>query len=148
MCHREFFLRMWCPYIFRLVALASHIWSLHLWEASHVYISMHCHCVYYTNNQPMETIFCDPINLTSPKLRCMLLKLRTYSLKVKYVGANRILMADTLSRLLIPITDPAIPNLDITISQGHDSSSSHTSWGTPSGSKSSSHIVPALRLSC
>ena len=40
-----------------------------------------------------------------------------YSLHVKYVGAKSVLVADTLSRLVKPGTDPAVPDLNITVSQ-------------------------------
>ena len=46
----------------------------------------------------------------------MLFKLRTYS-QVKYVGAHSVYLAQTLSRFLIPVTDPVILNLDIAIAQ-------------------------------
>ena len=40
-----------------------------------------------------------------------------YSLQVKYVGAKSVLVADTLPRLVKPGTDPAVPDLNITVSQ-------------------------------
>ena len=65
----------------------------------------------------METICRKPISLAPARLQRMLLRLRMYSLHVKYVGAKSILVADTLSRLVKPGTDPAVPDLNITVSQ-------------------------------
>ena len=36
---------------------------------------------------------------------------------MKYVGANKVLLADTLSRLVKPGQDETIPNLDVAIAQ-------------------------------
>ena len=89
---------------------------LYACEKLHIYIYGQTVTI-HTDHQPLETIFRKPISLASPRLQRMLLRLRIYDLQVKYVGANRVLVADTLSRLLTPETDPAIKNLDITIAQ-------------------------------
>ena len=47
----------------------------------------------------------------------MLIRLRTYNLNVKYVGAKSVLLADALSRLVMPGKDKEIQGLDITIAQ-------------------------------
>ena len=45
----------------------------------------------------------------------MLLWLRRYDVKVKYVGSKSVLLADTLSRLIVPGTDKNIPGLNVQI---------------------------------
>ena len=47
----------------------------------------------------------------------MLIRLSIYDLEVKYVGAKCVLLADTLSRLVAPGKDKAIPGLNIKIAQ-------------------------------
>ena len=71
----------------------------------------------HTDHQPLEIICQKPISLAPARLQRMLLRLRTYTLQVKYVGAKSMLIADTLSRLVKPGTNPAVPDLNITISQ-------------------------------
>ena len=70
-----------------------------------------------TDHKPLESIFAKPISLAPPRLQRMLLRLRMYDLNVKYVGANNVLLADTLSRLVRPGTSQTIPDLDIHIAQ-------------------------------
>ena len=85
-------------------------------EKLHVYVFGRTITI-HTDHQPLESIFRKPISLAPARLQRMLLRMRMYSLQVKYVGAKSVLVADTLSRLIKPGTDPAIPNLDINISQ-------------------------------
>ena len=47
----------------------------------------------------------------------MLLRVSQYNLTVKYVGANKVLVADTLSRLIDTKQPKEIPGLDVTIAQ-------------------------------
>ena len=47
----------------------------------------------------------------------MLLQLRRYDVKVKYVGSKSVLLADTLSRLILPGTDKNVPGLNVQIAQ-------------------------------
>ncbi len=89
---------------------------LHTCEKLHTYTFGRTVTV-HTDHQPLETIFKKPISLTSPRLQRMLLRLTTYNLEVKYVSAKNVLMADTLSRLIVPGKDKAVPGLDITIAQ-------------------------------
>jgi transposase InsO family protein len=71
----------------------------------------------HTDHKPLESIFLKPISLAPPRLQRMLLRLRMYTLKVTYVGAKSVLLADTLSRMVRPGRDVAIPNLDVSIAQ-------------------------------
>ena len=73
--------------------------------------------VIHTDHKPLESIFAKPISLAPARLQRMLLRLRIYDLDVKYVGANKVLIADTLSRLVVPNKDKAVPDLDVTIAQ-------------------------------
>ena len=70
-----------------------------------------------SDHKPLESIFAKPISLASPRLQRMLLRLRMYDLNVKYVGAKQVLLADTLSRLVRPGSNKAIPDLDVHITQ-------------------------------
>lgn len=70
-----------------------------------------------TDHKPLESIFLKPISLAPARLQRMLLRLRMYDLYLKYVGAKSVLLADTLSRLVKPESDAAVPNLDVTIAQ-------------------------------
>jgi len=70
-----------------------------------------------TDHKPLESIFQKPISLAPPRLQRMLLRLRMYNLEVKYVGASSVLLADTLSRLVKPGSDPSVPDLDVSITQ-------------------------------
>ena len=47
----------------------------------------------------------------------MLLRLRRYDVKVKYVGSKSVLLSDTLSHLIVPGTDKNIPELNFQIAQ-------------------------------
>jgi len=71
-----------------------------------------------TDHQPLESVFKKPVSLTSPRLQRMLIRLAKYDLEVKYVGANRVLVADTLSRL-INQSNPGKPvkGLDVSVAQ-------------------------------
>ena len=71
----------------------------------------------HTDHKPLESIFLKPISLAPARLQRMLLRLRTYNLDVKYVGAKSVLLADTLSRLIKPDSHPPIPDLDVNIAQ-------------------------------
>jgi transposase InsO family protein len=71
----------------------------------------------HTDHKPLESIFQKPISLAPPRLQRMLIRLRMYDLHVKYVGAKSVMLADTLSRLVKPGSDKAIPDLDVTIAQ-------------------------------
>ena len=71
----------------------------------------------HTDHKPLEAIFLKPISLAPARLQRMLIRLRMYTLNVKYVGAKSVLVADTLSRLVIPGKDKEIQGLDITIAQ-------------------------------
>lgn len=70
-----------------------------------------------TDHKPLEAIFKKAISLASARLQRMLLRLAKYNLKVRYVGAKSVLVADTLSRLILPGKDKAVPGLDVTIAQ-------------------------------
>ena len=70
----------------------------------------------------------------------MLLRLRLYNPEVKYVGAKSVLMADTLSRLIKPGTDPAIPDLDVGIAEALEDQA-YNLGVTPGGNQSSSSAV-------
>ena len=70
-----------------------------------------------TDHKSVESICQKQISLAPLRLQQMLLRLRLYNPKVKYVGAKSVLMADTLSRLIKQGTDPAIPNLDVGIAE-------------------------------
>ena len=69
----------------------------------------------HTDHKPLENIFLKPISLAPARLQRMLLRMSMYSVKVVYVGAKRVLISDTLSRLIRPGKDPAIEGLDVTI---------------------------------
>ena len=71
----------------------------------------------HTDHKPLEAIFRKPISQAPARLQRMLLRLRSYDLVVKYVGANSVLIADTLSRLVRDGSSPPIPRLDISIAQ-------------------------------
>lgn len=71
----------------------------------------------HTDHKPLESIFRKPISLAPPRLQRMLLRLRTYDVHVEYVGAKHVPLADTLSRLVKPGSDPTIPGLDVSIAQ-------------------------------
>ena len=71
----------------------------------------------HTDHKPLESICQELISLAPPWLQRMLLRLRLYNPEVKYVGAKIVLMADTLSRLIKPGNDPAIPDLDVGIAE-------------------------------
>ncbi|XP_063586309.1 uncharacterized protein LOC134763680 [Penaeus indicus] len=53
----------------------------------------------HTDHKPLESIFQKPISLAPPRLQRMLLRMTQYDLDVKYVGAKKVLLADTLSQL-------------------------------------------------
>ena len=71
----------------------------------------------HTDHKPLESILQKPISLAPARLQRMLLRLAKYNIKVEYVGAKRVLLADTLSRLLIPGKDKEVAGLDVTIAQ-------------------------------
>ena len=70
-----------------------------------------------TDHKPLEAIFLKPISLAPPRLQRMLLRLRIYNFKVKYVGAACVPLADTLSPLVRPGKDKEIADLGVCISQ-------------------------------
>jgi transposase InsO family protein len=70
-----------------------------------------------TDHKPLEAIFQKPISLAPARLQRMLLRLAKYNIQVKYVGAKCVLLADTLSRLVIPGEDKEITGLNVTIAQ-------------------------------
>ena len=70
-----------------------------------------------TDHKPLESIFQKPVSLAPPRLQRMLLRLVMYDVKVKYVSASGVPMADTLSRLIPAGRDKPIPGLDVTIAQ-------------------------------
>ena len=55
-------------------------------------------CSVQNDHRPLEAIFRKPVNQTSPRLQCMLLKLQRYQLDVGYVPGKLMYVADTLSR--------------------------------------------------
>lgn len=71
----------------------------------------------HTDHKPLVSIFQKPISLAPARLQRMLLRLRLYDIDVVYVGAKKVLLADTLSRLVKPGCNVAIPNLDVKIAQ-------------------------------
>jgi len=71
----------------------------------------------HTDHKPLKSISKKPISLAPPRLQRMLLRLRTYDVDIIYVGANKVLLSDTLSRLVTPGKDATIPNLDVRIAQ-------------------------------
>ena len=85
-------------------------------EKLHIYVYGRAVTV-HTDHQPLETICRKPISLAPARLQRMLLTLRMYSLQVKYISVKSVLVADTLSRLVKPGTDPAVPDLNFTVSQ-------------------------------
>lgn len=66
----------------------------------HIY-TFGCKITLNTDHKRLEAIFLKPIGLAPARLQRMLLRLSKYNLKVKYVGAKSVLLADTLSRLII-----------------------------------------------
>ena len=85
-------------------------------ERLHVYtfgrkVSIH------TDHKPLAAIITKPISQAPPRLQRMLLRLRRYDIDIKYVGANHVLVSDTLSRLIKEDTAPAVPGLDVHIAQ-------------------------------
>ena len=58
----------------------------------------------HTDHKPLQSIMQKPISLAPPRLQRMLLRLRMYDLQVKYVGAKSVLLTDTLSRLVQPVS--------------------------------------------
>lgn len=72
----------------------------------------------HTDHKPLAAIITKPISQAPPRLQRMLLRLRTYDVDIQYVGANRVLISDTLSRL-IKRDDlaTAVPGLDVCIAQ-------------------------------
>jgi len=74
--------------------------------------------IIHTDHQPLRSIIKKPISLAPPRLQRMLIRLRTYDIDIIYVGANKVLLSDTLSRLVTPGKDAVtIPNLDVKIAQ-------------------------------
>ena len=71
----------------------------------------------HTDDRPLQHIFQKPISLAPPRLQRMLLWLRRYDVKVKYVASKSVSLADTLSRLIEPGTDTNIPGLNVQIAQ-------------------------------
>jgi hypothetical protein len=73
----------------------------------------------HTDHNPLAAIIKKPISQAPPRLQRMLLRLRLYDVDIRYVGANRVLVSDTLSRLIDPRRDPApaVPELDVSIAQ-------------------------------
>ena len=67
----------------------------------------------HTDHKPLQAIFQKPVSLAPPRLQRMLLRLSKYDTQVKYVGSKRVLLADTLSRLVQQGTAKEIPGLDI-----------------------------------
>ena len=84
-------------------------------EKLHIYIYGRPNVVIHTDHKPLEMIFSKPISLAPRRIQRMLLRLRTYDLQIKYVGHNKVLLADTLSRLIVPGLGPEIHGLDVTI---------------------------------
>ena len=87
---------------------------LHACEKLHVYTFGRPVCI-HTDHKPLESIFLKPVSLAPPRLKRMLLRLSMYDVRVTYVGAKKVLLADTLSRLLPAGRDERVPGLDITI---------------------------------
>ena len=72
----------------------------------------------HTDHKPLASIITKPISQAPPRLQRMLLRLRTYDIDIQYVGANRVLLSDTLSRLIKQDQAPsAVPDLDVQIAQ-------------------------------
>ena len=72
----------------------------------------------HTDHKPLESIFKKPISLAPDRLQRMLRRLIKFDLDVKYVGAKKVLLADTLSRLVrIDREEKDIPGLDVQIAQ-------------------------------
>ena len=70
-----------------------------------------------TDHKPLQSIFQKPISLAPARLQRMLLRFSKYGVEVQYVGANRVLFADTLSRLVDQSNPREIPGLDVSIAQ-------------------------------
>ena len=71
----------------------------------------------HTDHKPLQSIFNKAISQAPARLQRMLLRVSQYNLTVKYVGANKVLVADTLSRLIDTKQPKEIPGLDVTIAQ-------------------------------
>lgn len=85
-------------------------------EKLHSYV-FGCTVTIHTDHKPLESIFQKPISLAPARLQRMLIRLRMYDLRVKYVGAKSVLLADTLSRLVDKKGAKTIPDLDVSIAQ-------------------------------
>ena len=85
-------------------------------EKLHVYIFGR-EVMVHTDHRPLDNIFRKPVSLAPPRLQRMLLRLSIYDVKVKYVGAKEVPLADTLSRLLPKGRGRPISGLDISIAQ-------------------------------
>ena len=85
-------------------------------ERLHLYIFCR-EVTIHTDHRPLQHIFQKPVSLAPPRLQRLLLWLRRYDVKVKYVGSKSVLLADTLSRLIEPGTDKNIPGLNVQIAQ-------------------------------
>lgn len=75
--------------------------------------------IIHTDHKPLAAIITKPISQAPPRLQRMLLRLRTYDVDIQYVGANRVLVSDTLSRLIKQDNGQAttVPGLDVRIAQ-------------------------------
>lgn len=71
----------------------------------------------HTDHKPLENIFKKAISLAPSRLQRMLLRLAKYNPKVEYVGSSKVLVADTLSRLISQTSAKDIPGLDLNIAQ-------------------------------
>ena len=89
-----------------MLAMVSDCERLHLYVFGHE-VTIHA------DRKLLQHTLEKPISLAPPRLQRILLRLRRYEVKVKYVGTKGVLLADTLSRLIVPGTDENIPGMNV-----------------------------------
>lgn len=58
-----------------------------------------------TDHKPLITLFTNPLHSIPVRLQRMMLKLQPYDLKVTFVPGKLLIIADTLSRAALQITE-------------------------------------------
>lgn len=72
-----------------------------------------------TDHKPLITLFTKPLHSVPVLLQCMMLKLQSYDLKVIFVSGKLLIIADTLSRAAIQITEVDEIEDDIILNNQH-----------------------------
>ena len=67
----------------------------------------------FNDHLPLQSIFQKSITKAPARLQRFLLRLQKYSFTMHYIKGSRLVVADTLSRASLPISDPEIPDADL-----------------------------------